>query len=159
REVDEALERVERAGGRLEHVVGPDHVHAHRADGALEHRLDAGDRGAVDEVGRAGGELRDEIGVEHVAVVEGEVRVLEQLRAAQRVAVQVVDRDDLIAFDELTRERRADEARAAGDDDPLTVEHDGEAYAPATRAGRGRGGGRRAARGPRPAANRGASRR
>ena len=42
---------------RLEHVVGADHVDAHRAHRALEHRVDAGDRRAVDDVRRALREL------------------------------------------------------------------------------------------------------
>ena len=45
------------ADRRLEHVVGADHVHAHRPHRALEHGVDAGDRRAVDDVRRAGGEL------------------------------------------------------------------------------------------------------
>ena len=44
---------------RLEHVVGADHVDAHRPHRALEHGVDAGDRGAVDDVRRAARELAD----------------------------------------------------------------------------------------------------
>ena len=76
RELDHALDGLPCRERRLEHVVGADHVHAHRPHGALEHGVDAGDRGAVDDVGRAGGELADEVGVEDVAAVEGEARVL-----------------------------------------------------------------------------------
>ena len=43
--------------------------------------------------------------------------------ARERVAVEVVDRDDLVVVDELARERRRDEAGAAGDEDPLALEH------------------------------------
>ena len=57
REVDEALERVARRERGLERVVGADDVHAHRPHRALEHGVDAGDRGAVDDVGRALREL------------------------------------------------------------------------------------------------------
>ena len=53
REVDEALERRLGRERGLERVVRADHVDAHRAHRALEHRVDAGDRGAVDEVRRA----------------------------------------------------------------------------------------------------------
>ena len=53
------LERVLRRERRLEHVVGADHVHAHRPHRALEHGVDAGDRGAVDDVRRAARELVD----------------------------------------------------------------------------------------------------
>ena len=96
REVDEALERVERRERGLERVVGADHVHAHRAHRALEHRLDAGDRGAVDEVRRAARELLQLLAVEDVALVEREVRVVGELGAGERVAVEVVDGDDLV---------------------------------------------------------------
>ena len=57
REVDEALERVQRRERGLERVVGADHVDAHRPHRALEHGVDAGDRGAVDDVRRAAREL------------------------------------------------------------------------------------------------------
>ena len=100
REVDEALERVERADRRLEHVVGADHVHAHRPHRALEHGVDAGDRRAVDDVRRAARELAHALEVEHVGLVEGEVRVLGERRAGERVAVEVVGRDDLVRVDE-----------------------------------------------------------
>ena len=111
----------------LEDVVGPDHVDPHRADGALENRVHAGDAGAVDDMRRARENLREPIRVEHVALHEAEVRMVPERRAAERVAVQVVDRDDLVLVDEAPRERRADEARAARDDDPLTRQsHAGE---------------------------------
>ena len=44
-------------------------------------------------------------------------------RARERVAVEVVGRDDLVLVDEPPRERRADEAGAAGDEDPLALKH------------------------------------
>ena len=50
RELHEALERVERRRGRLEDVVGADHVDAHRPDGALQHGVDPGDPCGVDDV-------------------------------------------------------------------------------------------------------------
>ena len=53
-------------------------------------------------------------------------------RAAERVAVQVVHCDDLVLVDEPTRERRADEARAARDDDALP----GQSHAASLRPGR-----------------------
>ena len=91
REVDEALERVQRRDAGLEHVVRADHVHAHRAHRALEHGVDARDRCAVDDVRRAGGELLHRLGVEDVALVEGEVRVLAEICRREGVAVEVVD--------------------------------------------------------------------
>ena len=112
----------------LEDVVGPDHVHPHRAHRALEDRVDAGD-------GRRSGRacvapcasLREELGVEDVALDEAEVRMVHERRATERVAVQVVDRDDLVLVDEAPRERRADEARAARHDDALSRQsHAGE---------------------------------
>jgi hypothetical protein len=48
--------------------------------------------------------------------------VLGEVGAAERVAVEVVDGDDLVVVDEATGQRRADEARAAGDQDPLAGE-------------------------------------
>ncbi len=67
------------------------------------------------------------LGVEDVALYELEVRVLGQGRAAESVAVQVVDGDDLVRIDEPTRERRADEAGSARDDDSLAAQrHAGE---------------------------------
>ena len=54
---------------RLERVVGADDVDAHRAHRALDHGVDAGDRGAVDDVRRALRELGQALGVEHVALV------------------------------------------------------------------------------------------
>ena len=62
------------------------------------------------------------VGVEDVALVEREVRVVGEVGARERVAVEVVERDDLVPVDELARERRADEAGAAGDEDPLALE-------------------------------------
>ena len=56
--------------GRLEHVVRADQVDAHRPDRALEHGVDAGDRGAVDDVRRALRELAHRVGVEDVGLVE-----------------------------------------------------------------------------------------
>jgi hypothetical protein len=76
----------------------------------------------VDDVRRAPCRLRHDLRVEHVAVHEAEVRVVGQFGAAERVAVQVVEGDDLVVVDEPPRERGADEARAAGDQDPLTGE-------------------------------------
>ena len=66
------------------------------------------------------------VGVEDVALDQLEVRVVGEVEPAQRVAVEVVERDDRVAIDELARERRADEAGAAGDEDPLSLEHRGE---------------------------------
>ena len=42
--------------------------------------------------------------------------------ARERVAVEVVEGDDLVVVDEPPRERRADEAGAAGDQDPLAAQ-------------------------------------
>ena len=115
--------RVQRPDRGLEHVVGADHVHAHRSHRALEHGVDAGDRGAMDDVGRPARELVHGVRVEHVRLVEGEVRMLGERRARERVAMEVVGRDDLVLVDEAARERRADEAGAAGDEDSLALEH------------------------------------
>ena len=52
---------------RLEHVVGADHVHAHRPHRALEHGVDARDRRAVDDVRRPARKLGHGVGVEDVA--------------------------------------------------------------------------------------------
>ncbi len=62
------------------------------------------------------------LGVEHVPLDEREVRMLGEGRAAERVAVEVVERDDLVLVDEPARERRADEAGAARDDDALSAQ-------------------------------------
>ena len=105
---------------RLERVVRADHVDAHRPHRALEHRVDAGDRRRS---GRCASRLArasvERSGVEHVALDEAEVRMVGERRAAERVAVEVVERDDLVLVDEPPRERRADEACAAGHDDAL----------------------------------------
>ena len=105
---------------RLEGVVRADQVHAHRAHGALEDRVDAGDRRGVDEVRRASDDVGQGLGVEDVALDEGEVRMVCERGSAERVAVQIVERDDLVLVDEPARERRADEPRAARHDDPLS---------------------------------------
>ena len=70
----------------------------------------------------ARGELPDPREVEHVALLEREVRVLRQLRPGQRVAVEVVHRHHLVLVDEPARERRADEARPARDEDSLAAQ-------------------------------------
>ena len=101
REVDEALEGALRRERGLEGVVGADHVHAHHPHRALEHRLDARDRGAVHEVRGAGGELLQPLAVEDVRLVEREVRMRREVGAGEGVAVEVVDGDDLVAVDEL----------------------------------------------------------
>ena len=90
--------------------------------GLSTHRVDAGDRRAVDDVRRALRELAHELGVEDVALDEGQVRVVGDLRRVERVAVEVVERDDLVVVDEPARERRGDEARAARDEDPLAAQ-------------------------------------
>ena len=78
-------------------------------------------------MGRAGKDIRELSGVEHVAFDEREVRVLDERGAAERVAVEVVHRDDLVVVDEPARQRRADESRAARDDDTLSAQsHAGE---------------------------------
>ena len=82
---------------------------------------------------RAARELPHRVRVEDVRLVEVEVRVLRERRARERVTVEVVRRDDLVALDELARERRADEAGAAGDEDPLPLEHPGSVVGSATR--------------------------
>jgi hypothetical protein len=76
----------------------------------------------VDDVRRARGELAHALRVEHVSLLEAEVRVLGERRAGERVAMQVVHRDDLVRVHEPARERRADEAGAARDEDPLAAQ-------------------------------------
>ncbi len=127
REVHEPLHGVARRERCFEHVVGADHVHAHRADRALEDGVDSRYARAVDDMGRPGHELLQPLGVEHVTLDELEVRMLGEARPAERVAVQIVDGDDLVRVDEPAGERRADEACAARDDDPLAGQrHAGE---------------------------------
>ena len=77
-------------------------------------------------------ELVHALRVEHVRLVEREVRVLGERRAGERVAVQVVDGDDLVLVDEPAGERRADEAGAAGDEDPLALRATRRVYRRAT---------------------------
>ena len=67
-------------------------------------------------------ELVETLGVEHVTLDEVEVRVLGEARPAERVPVQVVDGDDLVRVHEPARERRADEAGSAGDDDSFAAQ-------------------------------------
>ena len=71
--------------------------------------------------------LREVRGVEDVALDQLEVGMLRELEARERIAVQIVVGDDGVPVDELTRERGADEARAAADEDPLALEHPREA--------------------------------
>ena len=67
--------------------------------------------------------LRERVGVEDVALDRAsKFGWSASSSAGERVAVEVVERDDLVAVDELARERRADEAGAAGDEDPLALE-------------------------------------
>ena len=120
RELDEALERVARRDGRLERVVGADHVHPHRAHRAREHGVDARDPGGVDDVGASRGELGEPVEIEDVPLDEAEVGMPDELGARERVAVQVVDSNHLVRGHELLRERRPDEAGAARDQDALT---------------------------------------
>jgi hypothetical protein len=122
REVDEALDGRQGRDGRLEHVVGPDHVDTHRPDRALQHGRDARDRRRVDDVRGAVGELAHRVRVEDVGLVECEIGVLGEVGAAERVAVEVVDGDDLVRVDEPPRQRRPDEAGPAGDEDPFAGE-------------------------------------
>ena len=68
-------------------------------------------------------QLVHRVRVEHVRLVEREVRVIGERRARKRVAMQVVGRDDLVLVDEAAGKRRADEAGAAGDEDPLALKH------------------------------------
>ena len=89
--------------------------------GLVEHGVDAGDPGGVDDVRAARGELGEPVEIEDVALDEAEVRVVGELGARQRVAVEVVDRDHLVLVDEPARERRADEAGAARDQDALSA--------------------------------------
>ena len=122
RELDHPLDRVLRRERGLERVVGADHVDAHRPHGAREHGVDAGDAGGVDDVGHALRRLGQARQVEHVALHEVEVRVVAEVGARERVAVEVVERDHLVRVDEPARERRPDEAGAAGDQDPLAAQ-------------------------------------
>ena len=60
--------------------------------------------------------------VEHVALDEVEVRVVAEVGAREGVAMEVVERDHLVVVDEPPRERRADEAGSARDQDPLAAQ-------------------------------------
>ena len=57
-----------------------------------------------------------------VGPFDQQVRVVGEVRAAERVAVEVVNGDDLVVVDEAARERGADEARAAGDQELLAAQ-------------------------------------
>ena len=122
RELDHPLDRVLGRERGLESVVGADHVDPHRPHGAREHGVDAGDARGVDDVRDALRRLRQARQVEDVAWHEPEVRVLAEVGAGERVAMEVVERDHLVVVDELPRERRPDEAGAAGDQDPLAAQ-------------------------------------
>ena len=91
--------------------------------GLCEHGVDSGDRRAVHEVRRAGSGSAKRIRIEDVALHEREVRMVAEVCARERVAVEAVVCDDLVPVDELARERRADEAGAAADEDPLALQH------------------------------------
>ena len=159
REVDEALERVQCPDRRFERVERADHVHAHHAHGALQHRVDAGDRSAMDEVRGADCCLTQGLRVEDVAAHEREVRMRAELGLRQRVAMEVVERDDGVLVDELLRERRADEPGAARDEDPFALQHPRKvSRRPVTRRSRRPGSRRRAPLRPRRAARRASSR-
>jgi hypothetical protein len=131
REVDDALHRVGRRERRLEHVVGPDHVDPHRSHGALEHRVDARDPGAVDDVRRVADGLSQAIWIEHVSLYEAKAGMVGQVGRGERIPVQVVDRDDVVRADEAARESRADEAGPARDHDPLALQRHAASLAPA----------------------------
>ena len=80
----------------LERVVGADHVHAHRAHRALEHGVDAGDRGAVDEVRRARARAPSAARASRTSAwMELKFGWSASVGARERVAVEVVDGDDL----------------------------------------------------------------
>ena len=119
RELDEPLDAVARRDRRLEGVVRADHVHPHREDRVRDDRVDARDPGGVDDVRAAGHELGEPREVEHVPLDEPEVRVRLEVRPREGVAMEVVDGDHLVRVDEASRERRADEAGAARDEDAL----------------------------------------
>jgi hypothetical protein len=82
-EVHQALDRV--AGGlrRLEHVVRADDVDPHRPHGAGQHRVDAGDAGAVDDVRRTAHQTVETLTIEYVRPDEREVRVLGERRTPE----------------------------------------------------------------------------
>jgi len=100
REIDEPFERRQRRLRRFEHVVRPDQIYPHRAHRAVEHSVDAGDRGAVDDVCRALREVAHELRVEDVALMQREVRVVGEVGPRQRVAMEIVERDHLVGVDE-----------------------------------------------------------
>ena len=113
RDLYEALDRGARGQCGLEHVVGADHVDAHRPDRAFADGVDPGDRGEVDDVSCPRRGLANCVGVEHVPLEEPQIRVVGELGARESVPVQVVERDDLVLGDQPTGQRRADEARPA----------------------------------------------
>ena len=128
REVDQPLDRARRVRG-LEHVEGAHQVDAHRPHGALEHLVDARDRGHVDDVRGPRRELAHERQIEHVALHEAQVRVLREIGPGEGVAVQVVEDHDLVLLDQPPRQRGADEPRAAGHEDLFPAQsHDGAVY-------------------------------
>ena len=132
RELEEALERVARRHRGLEHVVGADHVHAHRPHRALEDGVDTGDRRAVDDVGRA---ERDVSQLDRGrARPPGGTRSSGGRRAGCRTARRDggCRRDDLVLVDEAAGEGRADETGAAGDQDPFAVQSTRRVYRRAT---------------------------
>ncbi len=143
REVDEALERVQRRERRLEHVVRADHVDAHRPDRALSTVSTPAIAAAVDDVRRPARRARARASASRTSAAwKVKFGCVGELGAAERVAVEVVERDDLVRVDEPPRERRADEAGAAGDEDALAAQgHAASLAAPApSSAGGGRGG-------------------
>jgi len=123
-EVDEAVETRQPARG-VEHVRRADQIHPHGGGGALDDRVDAGDRGEVhDHVGLGVGHRRGKRrGVEHVAAHHGEARMRRPCALRERVAAEVVEGDDAIGVDEASDERRADEPRAAGQKDGFPFQH------------------------------------
>jgi hypothetical protein len=120
-EADDPLEARHAVRG-LEHVGGADHVDLHRVHGLLDHRVDAGDPGAVHHVRGAADRLAQRGRIEHAALDQLQVGVSGEGLVLERVAAQVVERDDLVALQQHARQRRADEAGSTRDEHPLALE-------------------------------------
>ena len=123
REVDEALQLATESLRDLRDVRGAHQVDAHRADRALEHRRDTGDRRHVDDVRRTLCGPAHVLEVEDVALHERHVRMLGEVRVLQRVVVQVVVEDNLVLVGQQPGDGGADEAGAAGQEDSLALNH------------------------------------
>ena len=149
----------ERAG--LECVVGADEVHAHGADGAREHGVDARDAGAVDDVRRARRQLSHRLEVEHARPSWRGSGWSSSSVPPSVSRWRLSTATTTLSSTSRRAERRSDEAGAARDEDALPGERyaarcNGARFAWARRSRllwrRGREDGALRRRGPAPAA-------